>query len=86
MAAIMSGVETVDIPVPAEIAGKIDAIALARRVSTNRALADLLQEAINAYEQHREIFLELAARFQNSTDPVETEQFRSELARMTFGD
>jgi hypothetical protein len=86
MAAIISGVETVDIPDPADMAEKIDAIALARHVSRDRAMADLLREAITAYERRREVFLKLAARFQNSTDPAETEQLRGELARMTFGD
>ena len=86
MAATISGVETVDIPVPADIAERIDAIAGARHVSRDRAMADLLREAITAYEQRRESFLELAGRFQNSTDPAETEQLRGELARMTFGD
>jgi len=76
----------VDIPVAAEIADRIDAIALARHVSRDRALADLLREGIAAYEQRRESFLDLARRYQNSTDPAETEQLRGELARMTFGD
>lgn len=85
MAATISGAETVGIPVPADIAERIDAIAVARHVSRDRAAADLLQEAITAYEQRRESFLELAGRFQDSTDPAETEQLRGELARMTFG-
>jgi hypothetical protein len=38
-----------------------------------------------AYEQRRTAFLELADRFQKSTDPNETERLREELARMTFG-
>jgi metal-responsive CopG/Arc/MetJ family transcriptional regulator len=86
MAATISGVETVEIPVPADIAERIDAIAVSRHVSRDRAMADLLREAVTAYEQRRESFLELAGRFQNSTDPAETEQLRGELARMTFGD
>ena len=86
MAVTISGVETVDIPVPADLAEKIVAIAFARHVSRDRAMADLLREAIAAYEGRREDFLKLAARFRNSTDPAETEQLRGELARMTFGD
>jgi predicted transcriptional regulator len=86
MAATISGVGTVEVPVPADIAERIDAIAGARHVSRDRAMADLLREAIAAYEQRRESFLELAGRFQKSTDPAETEQLRGELARMTFGD
>jgi hypothetical protein len=86
MAVTISGIETIDIPVPADIAAKIDAIALSRHVSRDRALADLLGDAITSYEERRVAFLELADRFQKSTDPVETNQLRGELAQMTFGD
>jgi hypothetical protein len=67
------------------MAEKIDAIASSRRVSGNRAIVDLLADAIAAYDQRRAAFLDLADRFQKSTDPAETEQLREELARMTFG-
>jgi len=73
------------ISLPAEIAQKIDAIAASRHVSANRAIVDLLADAIAAYEQRRALFFELADRFQRSTDPAETERLREELARMTFG-
>ncbi|MBZ5634534.1 MAG: hypothetical protein LAO55_15530 [Acidobacteriia bacterium] len=73
------------ITVPAEMAEKIDAIAENRHVSCNRAIVDLLSDAITAYEQRRTAFLELADRFQKSTDPAETVRLREELARMTFG-
>jgi hypothetical protein len=86
MAVTISRVETVNIPVPTDVAEMIEAIAVARHVSRDRALADLLREAITAYEQRREAFLGLAGHFQNSTDPAESEQLRGELARMTFGD
>ena len=69
----------------AEMAEKLDSIAEARHVSANRAIIDLLTDAITAYEQRRKIFLELADRFQKSTDPAETERLRDELANMTFG-
>jgi predicted transcriptional regulator len=73
------------ISLPAEIAEKIDAIAMNRRVSGNRVIVDLLGDAIAAYEQRRTAFFELADRFQKSADPTETERLREELARMTFG-
>jgi hypothetical protein len=74
------------ISLPPEMAGKIDAIAANRHVSSERALIDLLSDGIAAYERRREAFLELADRFQRSTDPAETERLREELARMTFGE
>ena len=67
------------------MAEKIDAIAQNRHISANRAIVDLLADAIKSYEQRREAFLALADRFQKSTDPVETERLRAELAQMTFG-
>jgi hypothetical protein len=70
---------------PAPIAGKIDAIAAARHVSANRAIVDLLSDAITAYEQRRTAFFELADRYRNSTDPAQTERLGEELGQMVFG-
>ena len=73
------------ISLPAEMAEKIDTIAVSRHVTGNRAIVDLLADAITAYEQRRTAFLELADRFQKSRDPAEAKRLRKELARMTFG-
>jgi hypothetical protein len=80
-----TGVIRRSISFPSEIAEKIDAIAGSRRVTGNRAIVDLLEDALAAYEQRRDAFFDLADRFQKSTDPAETERLREELARMTFG-
>lgn len=73
------------ISLPQQIAERVDDIAATRHVSANRAMIDLLRDAIAAYDQRKRVFLELADRFQKSTDPSETEKLRDELARMTFG-
>jgi hypothetical protein len=73
------------VSLPADLAEKIDAIAASRRVSANRAIVDLLGDAIAAYEQRRAAFLDLADRFQKSKDPAETKRLREQLERMTFG-
>lgn len=67
------------------MAEKIDAIAASRHLTGNRAIVDLLEDAITAHELRRKAFLELTDRFQKSTNRAETEQLREELARMTFG-
>jgi hypothetical protein len=87
MGTLIAGAEIVrrSISLPAPIAGKIDAIATSRRVTGNRAIVDLLEDAVTAYEQRRTAFLDLADRFQKSKDPAETERLREELARMSFG-
>jgi hypothetical protein len=82
---IGAGIVRRSISVPAEIAEKVDAISAARHVSANRAIVDLLSDAIAAYEERRTAFLDLADRFQKSKDPAETKRLRQELARMTFG-
>jgi hypothetical protein len=68
-----------------QLAQQIDAIASERHVSRHRAILDLLQDGILAYAQRRAAFLELADRFQKSTDPTETERLGQELERLTFG-
>jgi metal-responsive CopG/Arc/MetJ family transcriptional regulator len=73
------------ISMPSEMAEKVDSIAQARHVSANRAIVDLLADGIEAHEQRRKAFLELADRFQKSKDPAESKRLREELARMTFG-
>jgi hypothetical protein len=87
MSATLVGTDAIrrSISLPVEVAEKIDAIAASRHVSGNRAIVDLLADAITAYERRRTAFLELADRFQRSKDPAETERLREELARMTFG-
>lgn len=87
MGATFIGTESIrrSISLPAEMAEKLDSIAEARHISANRAIIDLLADAITAYDQRRKTFFELAERFQKSTDPAETERLREELARMTFG-
>ena len=87
MSTTLVGAEAIrrSISLPAELAERLDSIAAARHVSANRAIVDLLSDAITAYDQRRTLFLDLADRFQKSTDPAETERLRDELANMTFG-
>lgn len=87
MASTLTAAEIIrrSVSLPADLAERLDEIAASRHVSGNRAIVDLLRDAILAYEQRRTAFLELADRFQKSKNPAETEQLREELARMTFG-
>ena len=70
---------------PGEVYSKIDEIAANRHVSINRAIVDLLTDAIEAYERRRQSFLDLAERYRKATDEKEIEQLRDQLAEMTFG-
>jgi hypothetical protein len=48
-------------------------------------IADLVQTGLEAAEQERRRFLDLADRLTHSHDPEERERLKEELARMTFG-
>jgi hypothetical protein len=85
MDATLADIVRRSVSIPSEMAEKIDAIAVSRRVSANRAIVDLLTDAIAAHEERRKAFLDLADRFQKSKDPAETKRLREELARITFG-
>ena len=73
------------ITIPSDLAARIEKIAENRRVTANRAILDLIEDGIAAYEKRRVAFLELTSKFQKSTDPSETERLREELLQMTFG-
>jgi metal-responsive CopG/Arc/MetJ family transcriptional regulator len=73
------------ISVPNEVYEKVDEIATNRHISINRAIVDLLTDAIQAYERRRQSFLELADRYRRATDQNEIEKLRDQLAEMTFG-
>jgi predicted transcriptional regulator len=73
------------IVLPPELANKVDSLAEAGHMSINRLIVTLLDDSIRAYEQRKTQFLELADRFQKSTDPVEANALREELACKIFG-
>lgn len=74
------------VSVPSRVARQVRALARARRVSTNRAVVDLVESGLAARERERKQFLELADRLTRSKDPAEQARLKAELARLTFGD
>jgi hypothetical protein len=76
--------QTVALPGP--VARRVKALAKKGRTSTNRVLVELIEAGLDAREQQRKRFFELADRLVNSDDPAEQERLKSELAEMTFGD
>ncbi len=49
-------------------------------------LVDLIETGLDARENEKRRFFDLARRFKESSDPAESEQLREGLARMIFGD
>ena len=76
--------QTVTLSAP--VARKVRAVAQASKTSTSKAIAALVESGLQAREQERREFLELADRLSRSRDPEEQRRVKDELARRTFGD
>ncbi len=70
----------------ADMARKVRTLARAKRASTSRVIAELVESGLQAQEAERDRFLKLADRLTSSKDPAEQAQIKEELARLTFGD
>ena len=70
----------------AGVARRVRALARAKRASTSRVIAELVESGLQAHDAERDRFLQLADRLTRSTNAAEQEQIKEELARLTFGD
>jgi hypothetical protein len=68
------------------LARRIKSLARVKRTSASRVIAELVETGLNAQEQERKRFLDLADRLACSTDADEQRRLKEELARLTFGD
>jgi hypothetical protein len=74
------------VTVPRRVAERVRAIARRQRTSANRVLVELIEAGLEAKEQEKRRFLELADRLTESDDAGERRRLKEELARMTFGE
>jgi len=74
------------ISLPARVARQVKSLAKTSNTSANRVIVDLIESGIEAREQERKRFFELADRLARSSDAKEHERLKDELARMTFGE
>ena len=74
------------VSLPAGVARRVQAIARRRRVSANRVIVDLIESGLDAKEQEKATFFDLAERLARTTDRAEQKRLKEELARMTFGE
>jgi rubrerythrin len=73
------------VSLPANVAAQVRTLAKRRKLSSNRMLAELIENAIEAEKRKQREFFELAERFRNATDPDETKRLGDDLGRMVFG-
>jgi macrodomain Ter protein organizer (MatP/YcbG family) len=74
------------VSLPSAVARRVQALAKRRRTSANRVIVDLIESGLEAKEQEKVAFFDLADRLALSTDRAEQKRLKEELARMTFGD
>lgn len=76
--------QSVSLPPP--IARRVKALAKRQNTSSNRVIVELIEAGLDAREQEKKTFFELADRLASSSDPSEQKQLKRELARMTYGE
>ena len=74
------------VSLPARVARRVKSLAKTSSTSANRVIVDLIESGIEAREQEKKRFLELADRLAHSRDPEEQKRLKAELARLTFGE
>ena len=74
------------VSLPARVARRVKSLAQTSRTSTSRVIVALIESGLDAKEQERKRFLDLADRLVRSRDSEEQKRLKDELARMTFGE
>ena len=74
------------VSLPARVASRVKLLAKTSRTSANRVIVDLIESGLEAREQEKRRFFEVADRLARSRDQAEQDRLKEELARMTFGE
>ena len=74
------------VSLPAHVARRVKSLAKTSSTSANRIIVDLIETGIEARDQDKKRFFELADRLARSSDAEEHKRLKEELARMTFGE
>lgn len=73
------------VTLPARVARRVKSLAKTNSTSANRIIVELIESGIEARQQEKKRFIELADRLAHSRDPEEQARLKEELAVMTFG-
>jgi DNA-binding MarR family transcriptional regulator len=85
MATIQSTIRQ-SVSLPKDVARRVKDLAKRNKTSANRVLVSLIESGLDAEEQEKKRFFDLADRLTHSRDARERQQIKEELARMTFGE
>lgn len=73
------------VSLPSNLAAQVRALARRRRLSANRMLVELIENAIEAQKRKEKEFFELAERFRSATDKEEVKRLGDQMGQMIFG-
>lgn len=74
------------VSLPVRVASRVKSLARTSGISANRVIVELIETGLEAREQEKKRFFELADRLAGSRDPREQKRLKEDLARMTFGE
>jgi predicted transcriptional regulator len=74
------------VTLPSPVAKRVQALAKKENRSSSRVLVDLIEAGLDAREQQKKTFFELADRLAASSDTSEQKRLKRELARLTYGE
>ena len=74
------------VSLPARVSRRVKSLAQSSKMSANRVIVGLVESGLNAQEQEKNRFFELADRLARSHNREEQKRLKDELARMTFGE
>jgi EAL domain-containing protein (putative c-di-GMP-specific phosphodiesterase class I) len=74
------------VSLPSGVARRVRALAKRQHTSANRVIVELIETGLDAREQEKKTFFELADRLACSSDALEQKRVKEELARITYGD
>lgn len=74
------------VSLPARVARRVKSLVKTNKSSANRIIVELIEAGLEAREQERNRFFELADRLAHTRDPEEQKQLKEDLARITFGE
>ena len=73
------------VSLPSRVARRVHSLAKRQRTSASRVIVDLIETGLEAREQEKKQFFELADRLVQSSDTSEQKRLKAELAQLTFG-
>ena len=74
------------VSLPSRVVRRVKALAKTKRTSASRVIVDLIESGLEAQEQEKRRFFDLADRLADAANPDEQKRLKQELARLTFGE